>query len=268
MNVGRIITEDNVDTLTSMSFSDNIIKLTDGDVKFEPAKDKDYLSEYVERYKRIVDQLVTKLSSAPDKEYLPTPFDISELAQEQESEPVKETDSESYHPAPTESDKSTEEIKDSDSSIQYKFVGDSDESFENNTPPVDWNPEGQGPFMPKTPPMPLDSSGDYTIPSPPQDDYFGDEKLTKIYDNMSSASRLQLNKLSREEQIDVLKKVYNKRSGEGNIDEEESEEKTEILETDDKKETADGEEDDGSNENNNDSGNQGSSGGTKQVSFS
>lgn len=261
MNVQlRIITEDNVDTLTSMSFSDNIIKLTDGDVKFEPAKNKDYLSEYVERYKRIVDQLVTKLSSAPDKDYLPTPFDISELAQKQESEPVKETDSESYHPAPTESDKSTEEIKDSDSSIQYKFVGDSDESFENNTPPVDWKPEGQGPFKPNTPAIPLDSSGDGTIPPQPQEDYFGDEKLTKIYDNMSSASRLQLNKLSREEQIDVLKKVYNKRSGE---------EKTEILETDGKKETGDGEDDDdGSNENNNDSGNQGSSGGTKKVSFS
>tara|TARA_Y100000816_G_scaffold72843_1_gene48969 strand:+ start:26174 stop:30553 length:4380 start_codon:yes stop_codon:yes gene_type:complete len=270
MNVQlRIITEDNVDTLTSMSFSDNIIKLTDGDVKFEPAKDKDYLSEYVERYKRIVDQLVTKLSSAPDKDYLPTPFDISELAQEQESEPVKETDSESYHPAPTESDKSTEEIKESDSSIQYKFVGDSDETFENNTPPVDWNPEGQGPFIPKTPPMPLDSSEDGTIPSPPQEDYFGDEKLTKIYDNMSSASRLQLNKLSREEQIDVLKKVYNKRVGEENYDIEGSAEKIEILETDDKKETDDGEEgDDESEENKNDPGNQSSSGGTKKVNFS
>ena len=271
MNVQlRIITEDNVDTLTSLSFSDNIIKLTDGDVKFEPAKDKDYLTEYVERYKRIVDQLVTKLSIAPDKEYLPTPFDISELAQEQESEPVKETDSESYHPAPTESDKSTEEIKDSDSSIQYKFVGDSDESFENNTPPVDWKPEGQGPFMPKTPPIPLDSSGDGTIPSPPQDDYFGDEKLTKIYDNMSSASRLQINKLSREEQIDVLKKVYNKRVGEENYDIEGSKEKTEILETGDKKETGDGEEGDDESEENkkNDSGNQSSSGGTKKVSFS
>ena len=78
-----------------------------------------------ERYKRIVDQLVTKLSSAPDiKDYLPTPFDISAGISSCccESEPVKETDSNLYHPAPTESDKSTEEIKESDSSIQYKSM--------------------------------------------------------------------------------------------------------------------------------------------------
>ena len=105
-------------------------------------------------------------------------------------------------------------------------------------------PRGTRAFMPKTPPMPLDSSGMALFLPHPQEDYLKDEKLTKIYEVTSSASRLQLNKLFPRRTTDVFKKVYNKRVGEENYDIEGSAEKIEILETDDKKETDEGEEGD------------------------
>ena len=90
---------------------------------------------------------------------------------------------------------------------------------------------------------------------------------------MSSASRIQLDKLPRTEQVDILNKVYNRRSGEeagiGDND------KTDILEVEELKDAQDSK-DDGDNDDedatSNPSGSMpGSSssggGGTKKVSF-
>ena len=79
---------------------------------------------------------------------------------------------------------------------------------------------------------------------------------------MSSASRLQLEKLPRDEQIDVLRKVYHKRSGLGEI---EDEDKTEILNVEEIKENNSDDED-----NDTPSGIESKSSGggkTKKVSF-
>ena len=115
------------------------------------------------------------------------------------------------------------------------------------------------------------TSSDGSIPPPPptlssQKGGFEDDKLTEIYKNMSSASRLQLDKLPREEQLDVLKKVYHKRSGEGLI---ENEDNTDILEVEELKPDNEDSDNDGGNSFNDAGSNTSSSGsgGSKKVSF-
>jgi len=278
MNVQfRIITEDNVDTLTSLSFSDNIIKLTQNEIKFEKSKDQDYLTEYVVRYKKMVDRLVTKLSSAPDKEYLPNPFTLSEVIEEDENkqkeiekeqEKEKEPSSEPYNPLSSYNPETSEGEKD-DSSVQYK-IPDSDSSFQPVSPTL--GPDGKLPGI-NTEPLKGyridDTSSDGPIPTPPTENSqeggkFGDENLLKIYHNMSSASRLQLEKLPRDEQIDVLRKVYHKRSGLGEI---EDEDKTEILNVEEIKENNSDDEDNDTSFSTGIESKSSGGGKTKKVSF-
>jgi len=270
MNVQfRIITEDNVDTLTSLSFSDNIVKLTDNDIQFEPSKDGDYLSEYVTRYKRKVDQLVTKLSSTSEKPYMPIMSDATDTQPIVENtQNAKDDDSESYHPAP-----SDDSVK--DSANQY-MVPDSNTDFQPVTPLVD---EGIIANSVATEPLKgfaidsTSSSGDVPPPPSQQKGEFGDENISTIYNNMSSASRIQLDKLPRTEQVDILNKVYNRRSGEeagiGDND------KTDILEVEELKDAQDSK-DDGDNDDDDATSNPSGSmpgssssggGGTKKVSF-
>ena len=282
MNVQfRIITEDNVDTINSLSFSDNIVKLTDNEIQFEVGKDQDYLSEYVVRYKRMVDNIVTKISSKKEEPYLPIQKVSSST--EPDKEINKEDTSESYHPAPSDTDSSEsyhpasseKDEKSDEKSVEYRIIG-TDES----TPP---SPEIEEGMLSKSIPTAINTeplekgiaidstSSDGSIPPPPptlssQKGGFEDDKLTEIYKNMSSASRLQLDKLPREEQLDVLKKVYHKRSGEGLIENEDS---TDILEVEElKPDNEDSDNDDGNSSNDIGSNTSSSgSGGSKKVSF-
>ncbi len=81
---------------------------------------------------------------------------------------------------------------------------------------------------------------------------------------MSSASRLQLDKLPREEQIDVLRKVYHKRSGLGEI---EDEDKTEILNVEEIKENNSDDEDNDTPSSTGIESKSSGGGKTKKVSF-
>ena len=260
MNVQfRIITDSNVDTMMSMSFSDNIVKLTDNDVKFHPSKDEDYISGYVTQYKRMVDRMVTKLSSAPDKQHRPiTPSTSSTSGEE------VPPSSESYHPAPSDN-------SDAAAPLEYKIANSDDSSYQPVTP---LNDPLLGIEGTTTQPagilkgVAIDTpSSDNSIPPPPQQSGgFADQRLAEIYNSMSSASRMQLDKLPRSEQVDILNRVYAKRTGDGLI---EDVDKTTILELDKPKEGIETEnvDSEGGDDENNAHDSSSSSGGTKKVSF-
>ena len=74
---------------------------------------------------------------------------------------------------------------------------------------------------------------------------FGDEKMNSIYRTMSPQNKSQLGKLSREEQIEILKRVENKRGSEGTDDDNT---KTSILEVEEEKTKTSGDGDDDDND--------------------
>jgi len=207
MNVQfRIITEDNADNLLSMTYSDNIIKLSGDDVTFQTGEDKDYLSEYVVAYKRVLDRIVSKMSADKSGEF---PVNLEKPVPAIQKEPSeKDASSESYHPAPSESSNGNgEESQLNEEGYEY----------------IEGTPE----FSPVTPPMdPLASNETNTsdIPPPPASLKTGSEQsggmfsqkhLNDIYDSMNQTTRDRLDRLSHSEKVEILNNVYKKKQSGG-----------------------------------------------------
>lgn len=204
MNVQfRIITDKNVDTLTSLNYSDNIIKLTNDKIVFEAPKEGDYLSEYVERYKRMVDKLVSEISM---KHYKDVVQDLTPTT----TTPVP-TASDSYHPIS--SADPTERSSDDDSVPRPAYSPVTPPMAENAPseakPPVSLIPASQG--MVNDGALSLNTSSSSTssfVPPPPK---YSSDELNEIYNGLSGDNKAQIDKLPVNEQIDVLKKVSAKR---------------------------------------------------------
>jgi hypothetical protein len=212
----RIITDENVDTLMSMSYSDNIIKVTNDEVKFQGGKGKegdDYINQYVREYKRTIDKLFSKESNKRGPQNIPS-FEDSESS---EYRPVSSPDgtisddsipfkvdtpsdvSEEYRPG------SSPDGTISDDSIPRKVDTSSEESESiRYTPPI----------APPSETMSASSSGSF-VPPPPTSSAssfdFGSEELNEIYRKLGEDAKQKLNGLQRTEQISVLRKVAEKR---------------------------------------------------------
>lgn len=237
----RIITNENVDTLMSMSYSDNIVKVTNNEVKFQRGKEgDDPINQYVREYKRTIDKLFSKESNKRDANYIPSYEPESEsksaeyrvgtesdgfiLDDRDDSIPRKvDTPSEEYRPEMGTGTGSDALV--SDDSIPRKVDTPSSESGR-YTPPMPppapsemmRRSDSDG-FVPPPPPsemMRSSSSSDSFIPPPPTSSDsdmsdFGSEELNAIYRKLDQGAKQKLDALSRNERISVLRKVADKK---------------------------------------------------------
>jgi hypothetical protein len=211
----RIITNENVDTLMSMSYSDNIIKVTNDEIKFQGGKGKegdDYINQYVREYKRTIDKLFSKESGKRGPQNIPSFDDTESSEYKVDSAPdgtissdsiqrkvdTPSEDSEEYRPG------SSPDGTISDDSIPRKVDTSSDVESIRYTPPM----------PPPSETMSNSSSGSF-VPPPPTgsaDSFdFGSEDLNEIYRKLGDDAKQKLNGLPRTEQISVLRKVAEKR---------------------------------------------------------
>jgi hypothetical protein len=183
-----------------MSYSDNIIKVTNDEVKFQGGKGKegdDYINQYVREYKRTIDKLFSKESNKRGPQNIPS----------------YESESSEYRP-----DSGPDGTISSDSiPRRVDTPSDSSESMR-YTPPMP--PPSETRYTPYTPPMPppsetMTSSSGSFIPPPPADSAnssdFGSEELNEIYRKLGDDAKRKLNGLTQKEQIAVLRKVAEKR---------------------------------------------------------
>jgi hypothetical protein len=196
----RIITNENVDTLMSMSYSDNIIKVTNDEVKFQGGKGKegdDYISQYVREYKRTIDRLFSKESNKRGPQNIPS----------------YEPESSEYHP-----DSGPDGTISSDSIPRRADTPSEDSESIRHTPPMP--PPSERRYTPYTPPISppsetMSSSSGSFIPPPPADSPnsadFGSEELNEIYRKLGDDAKQKLSGLTQTEQIAVLRKVSEKR---------------------------------------------------------
>jgi DNA-directed RNA polymerase II subunit RPB2 len=264
MNVQmRIITDANVDQLLSMSYSDNIIQVTEQELNLvreqkqkENEPKQDPIVDYLNRYKVAVDRIGTETAVDAAKSRA-----AAELQQEQntpESEPMKEADAENV-------------VYAAEGSPAYS--PESGEVVSNLSTVSGYNPVSNGSVEQKQSGIKIYSPNSPTA-SPPWDARvaqgqdlnleFGDSELNDYYKKLPAGSQKQIAALSPKDRIELLKKVMAKQKGSAailNVEPEPSEEK----EDEDKKK-------DTNNSENKDEPKKegGSSGGgiTKSVSFS
>ena len=235
----RIITNENVDTLMSMSYSDNIVKVTHHEVKFQSAKEgneDDNINQYVREYKRTIDKLFNKISNKRAPEEIPAyvsstesspvynPNTSSEGKNNFETPPYAPSygsDSPNYPPSSSDSSRPPPPNYPPQSATpQY----DGSRPPSPDYPPQSATPQydGSRPPSPDYPPpfaTPPSSSSDGTKPPPPaytpssSSSNFGSQELDELYKTLSEDAKQKINKLPREEQISVLQKVYVKKNG-------------------------------------------------------
>jgi hypothetical protein len=223
----RIITNENVDTLMSMSYSDNIIKVTNDEVKFQGGKGKegdDYINQYVREYKRTIDKLFSKESNKRGPQNIPSYEESESSEYRPDSGPDGTISSDSIpRKVDTPSDVSEEYRPDSGSdgtissdSIPRKVDTPSDGSDRSRHTP-EAPPPSEGRYTPPMPPPSetMTSSSGSFIPPPPADSAnssdFGSEELNEIYRKLGDDAKRKLNGLTQKEQIAVLRKVAEKR---------------------------------------------------------
>ena len=239
MNVQfRIITEDNVNNMLSMTYSDNIIKLTKDKISFEEPVTSENIVRHVDMYKRMADKLTTQLANATDKTIIKKVTDTEtsndtgaskgDAVSEQSNQEVNATTSNRPN-TPTGAVDQPNEI--GSSSQQYAFVKESDntESTIYNPLSSDTDTESNQPITPVDTPL-ASSSNEFQKTSDTKK--FENDELTSIYNTMSPQNKEQLNKLTSEEQVDILKRVESKRGTTGT---DEDNTKTSILEVEEEK---------------------------------
>ena len=153
MNVQmRIITEENVDKLLSLSYSDNIIRLTDNEVKFVKVnKDADNITEFAKNYKRVLRRLVHgeargETVMVPYSQFSPG---MNEEEKSEELKPISpEYASDSTAYVPGENDKILSQSLDEED----KFKIETSSSLSVPRTPVDTPPVGYEPRSPEFPP--------------------------------------------------------------------------------------------------------------------
>jgi len=210
----RIITNENVDTLMSMSYSDNIIKVTNDEVKFQGGKGKegdDYINQYVREYKRTIDKLFSKESNKRGPQNIPSYEDSESSEYRPDSSPDGTISSDSI---PFKVDTPSED------SEEYRPGSSPDGIISSDSIPrkVD-TPSEDSESIRYTPPIPppsetMTSSGSFVPPPPASsaDSFdFGSEELNEIYRKLGDDAKQKLNGLQRTEQISVLRKVAEKR---------------------------------------------------------
>jgi hypothetical protein len=199
-----------------MSYSDNIIKVTNDEVKFQGSKGKegdDYINQYVREYKRTIDKLFSKESNKRGPQNIPS-FEESESS---EYRPDSSPDG-SISPDSIPFKVNTP----SEDSEEYKPDSSPDGTISDDSIPrkVD-TPSEDSESIRYTPPMPppsetisSTSSGSF-VPPPPTNTAsssdFGSQELNEIYRKLGDDAKQKLNALTQTEQIAVLRKVAEKR---------------------------------------------------------
>ena len=216
MNVQfRIITEKNVDKLLSLSYSDNLIKLTNDKIDFVKTTDpkQDDLVIRVDKYKNMIEKLMRELAGKAEnfivneKDTTPEPVETKPSTPDIPPAPEgeeRDTDSSSYHPETTSS-----ELRENKPSTP-------------NIPP--FPPSNVGVRMDTT-------SSDGPVPPPPPPPKYSSDELNDIYDTLSGENKNQIDGLPLSEQIEILKRVQSKR-GSGTNDDNMSESILDVKEED------------------------------------
>lgn len=212
----RIITDENVDTLMSMSYSDNIIKVTNDEIKFQGGKGKegdDYINQYVREYKRTIDKLFSKESNKRGPQNIPS-FEESESSEYRPDSAPDGTISSDSIPFKVDTP--------SDSSEKYRPESSPDGIISDDSIPfkVD-TPSEETESIRYTPPIPppsetmSNSSSDSFVPPPPASSEnsadFGSQELNEIYRKLGDNAKQKINALTQTERIAVLRKVAEKR---------------------------------------------------------
>ena len=249
----RIITDDNVDNVLSLSYSDNIVKLTDNDIQFTPIENTDYISQYVNKYRDLVNRIVSKENQKGSNLQIPRDIETDaeiinkeEPAKEEMEAPVlldgppdpkinvqiegvntESDDSVPFAPgSPYRGESISQDSKDSELDSYTKFLNE----YETTT-----SSDSSGVPPPPPPPEDSDSSAlDVSLSIDEDKNDFGSDELNSLYINLPVESKKQIDGLSKNEQISVLKRVLVKKK-ERDLD---SEEITSILDVE-KEVTAD-----------------------------
>ena len=231
----RIITDENVDQLMSMSYSDNIIKVTEKELKIvknattNKMSSTEYIVDYLNKYKNDINKIAYEKINVQDKiidniENITTststinyPTDVSPayqpsstISNEFNRDNLEDlTESPQYNPYSPHSPEGSPQLSSSSSSssptptelLQYKRFSP-------------YTPEG-------TPPSSISSNNESID--------FGDEELNSFYKTLPLESKKQINPLSLTDRIALLKNVMaKKQSAESilSVPEEKSEEET------------------------------------------
>ena len=272
MNVQmRIITDQNVDQLTSMSYSDNIITLTENDPNFSFIKDLpkqpdiDPIAGYVKAY-------TTQLSRLKNRGM----FDNKTKGEENIMKP--------FNPAP-DSTSSTSSIPYAsegayvpDESEQAQAnIGEETDSYNPFTlPGTDANANGM--FEPRTPSFaPPPSSPQYPPPTspqyPPPSIDFGSPDLNEFFETLPSKSKSSILALPQNEQALLLRMIIEKKESKPAEPVMEQKSPDEILNIENKDDSEvelgvasdEAGENNDSNASNNESSSSSSSSGTKKI---
>ena len=171
MNVQmRIITEENVDSLMSMAYSDNIVKIVGDLVKMEPVKgvESDYISDYMKEYKKVVESILYKEKgksvpqAIPRAEQLLNPiFSPSKMLRERKDDEGKTMlddygnilyaplgdDYNSPQMAPVDEGYIPQDLESSPNSVTKEYLKILHDS--NNTESPQYAPDGEGYIIPE-----------------------------------------------------------------------------------------------------------------------
>jgi DNA-directed RNA polymerase II subunit RPB2 len=196
MNVQmRIITEDNVDQLMNMSYSNQIMDKTRQELNL----DEESILDYLKKYKRRIERMSNDINSKPE---------TAKISYGKESDEVKSEigypsdASSAYNPLAKEN---SEENK-SDASLTYNPLTNSEkvsDSIKQFTP-----------HTPEEPPPPIKIYSPHTPsegPSTNEKMDFGDTELNNLYVSLPTNSKMQIASLDKIDAISILKKVLEKK---------------------------------------------------------
>ena len=174
----RIITDENVDNLLSMSYSDNIINVTEKEIKIEQTYPDgvDKIGKYAKTYKQLVNRLNMEQNAKPSKMPIPEPVPDS---------PAYEPTSPAYEPTSP--------------------------AYEPTSPAYEPTSPAYAPASPEYAPASPEYAPASTSSSPEQLPDFGSEELNTLYTNLPIKTKNQLNTMDKSTQIMVLKKVLEKK---------------------------------------------------------
>jgi hypothetical protein len=263
MNVQmRIITEENIDQLMSMSFSDNIIKVTEQELKLvqpdvsivQDAK-IDKTVDYISKYKNAIMRIQNKANYTPLTNKKKKLQDNVAAEEPDAASPDYPNVSPAYQLESGEVDSRMGPVN--GSSVSYNPTSYNQTP---NTSPI----QSRSPTAP--PPGFVYSAHSPTSAPPPELVKFGDEDLEDFFKNMPVGSQKQVRSLPLKDQILVLKNAMEKKKKAEsilNVPEEKTEEENDKDKEKDKEKEKDKDKDDMSKEEDKSS----SGSGTKTVSF-
>ena len=197
----RIITDENVDNLMSMSYSDNIINVAENSLQLEITPDiaeagTDNITQYANAYKRTLQRLHSNQTRKPELEPIPAPVaDVESVSSSTPYAPYSSSLSEgSYNPsaeAEAEVEAKTESPGYPPEEFQLRSPSESPPSL----------PPSQSMFLPRSP-----------SESPPSaKSEFASAELNELYTSLPLGSQRKIDSLSKSDQSVIMKELLKKK---------------------------------------------------------